>query len=179
MKKEPSQVARQNFDQIALALLRQTIGDPIQQRAHGLMRDIDTTHAERRLYGEGVLRINPYEKDVLTLIENEQRARRFRKELSDYEQHWSQFPYKSAGKTHRDRVFSILNRHPHVQRARDVFAVPLAVMMDIANQSDVGIYTQEKPAVLPVENLDTAFTTLAHHEYWRRMMRRHAGLMAR
>ena len=166
-----------DFPDVQSALMK-PLRDPLEDATAELARDIGIVVATRRLYQEGNLRTNPYSEHVLGLVNDHQQAERFRNELSDYETSWSGVNYSSKGQTRRDRVFSILNRHPYVQRYRDIYAVPLVAMMDIANQSDVGIYTQEKAAVRSLDHLDSAFATLSHNEYWRKMMGKHAVLMA-
>jgi len=151
---------------------------PFSRETSDLVREVDIIRGTRLLHADTIIRVNPYAEDVEQLASDPEKSKQFDNELIDYEEKWGRADYTSKGKTRRERVFSILDKHPYVQSQHGVYAVPMAALMEIANQSDVGIYTQEKAAVRSLDDLDTAFTTLAHNEYWRESMGKHAVLMA-
>jgi hypothetical protein len=144
-----------------------------------LLEEIKAITAQRLIKDLGAIRINPYEEDVKRLLADPSAVSAFIHSLNDYEQAWSTVPNTSTGLTRKSRVRDILDHHPYVQHQNGVYAVPLAVLGEIANRSDLGIYTQDHAAVTPLHQLDSAFLTLSHNEYWKSMMGRQALVMAR
>jgi hypothetical protein len=140
--------------------------------------EIPSVKGSRLLFQKGQLRVDPYHDQITRLTANKGLSSKLLEELSVYEQQWSEIRYRSHGQSRREQVNSILKRHPHVQQIRGIYAIPLVVLMDIANQSDIGLYTQSTPRVTSLSLMDTAFTTLSHNDYWRRMMGRHGVLIA-
>lgn len=168
----------ENQSQVWLKVL-EGLGNPINREASRLIQDIDTVEKSRLSFRKGITRINPYSEEIIDLVNDPERVGRFKSELKDYEDKWAKIKYTSKGLTQRERVISILKQHPYVKKGGNIYAIPLAVMMDIANQSDVGIYSQGKPVLTSLENFfDTAFATLAFNKYWREMMGKHAIRMA-
>lgn len=77
-----------------------------------------------------------------------------------------------AGSTRQEKINSLLAQHPAVKKTNGQFAIPLGLLMDIANQSDVGIYTSGNGDVVKDHNnsSESQFITLAYCNYWRSMM---------
>jgi hypothetical protein len=87
----------------------------------------------------------------------------------------SHFSLASVGRNHEEKVRSILNRHPLVVRLEGgLFSIPFAVLMEIANYSDVGVYSQRDLEVVSRNHtVGGAFVTLPCMPYYRNMMARY------
>lgn len=156
--------------------------DPIRMRSEELIREVNIVRFYRDAMAMGDVVPDRYLSDVQRLTENKALMGKLDTHLRQYQSSWTSFPLRATGANHRERVESIAYRHPKAKKMKQVapkdILLPMALVMDIANRSDVGIYTQEQAAVRTIEQGGSQFQTLAHSPYWRDRMALHGIRMA-